>query len=93
MIKNRDTPFNHPRQCHPCDPDRGTDINCDNIREFRGLGFRKVHRVCVRLSNVIDYANGLIHDQSGSNDGTNLRRQLECHSKLSQAVPSRNDRV
>jgi hypothetical protein len=58
MIKNLDKPFDHPRQRHSCDPNSSTDIHRDNIRKFGRLGFRKVHRVRVRLSNVIHCANG-----------------------------------
>jgi hypothetical protein len=58
VSRNQDVPFDHSRQHHSCDSDGGTDVDRDNIREFGRVRFRKVHRVRVRLSDVVYCANG-----------------------------------
>ena len=58
VSKNQNIPLDHPRQYHPRDSDSSIDVDRNNVREFRRLGFRKVHRVRVRLSDVVNCANG-----------------------------------
>jgi hypothetical protein len=58
--KDQDVLFDHSRQYHSRDSDGGTDIDRDNVREFGRLRFRKVHRVRVRLPDVVYCANGKV---------------------------------
>ena len=57
---NQGTPLDHPRQHNPCNPDGSVHIDCDDVREFGRFGFRKVHRVRMGLSYVVDCATGEI---------------------------------
>lgn len=81
--KSRDVPFDHFRQHHSRNSDGGIDIDRNNIGEFGRLGFCKVHRIRMGLSDVVHCVNGKLTAETRGKQRREPRTLTQTSSKAS----------